>query len=396
MGNGRKIEIYTKEWCPYCRRAKMMLRNTGLSYTELDVTDNDDKYNEMVERSGKETVPQIFVDDSLLGGYNDLMEKLTIGDLDDIIEVEQTSYKDKKWDLTVIGTGPAGMTAAVYGARKGLSVLLLARDIGGQVLETDTIDNYLPEFGIYGPDLMQNFLEHVQKYNIDTMFGEEVVDVKHREQEHTIITLSGKEINTKTIIIATGSKKRHLVVPGENKLKGKGVSYCATCDGFLYEDKTVAVVGGGNSGMEAALDMAQLKSKVYLIEFAENLSGDTVLQQKINDSEKIYIMTSYQVEKISGNDKVESIKVKNLNNGDIKDLSVEAVFIEIGLIPNTGFICKKINVNDRDEIIINNKNETSIEGIFAAGDVTDIKDKQIVIAAAEGAKAALRVNEYLS
>ncbi len=391
-----KIEIYTKEWCPYCRRAKAMLRSLDLEYTDYDITNNEKLYKEMVERSSKKTIPQIFIDDENIGGYDALIEKISSGQLDHLIDFEIPECEGNVWDLTVIGAGPAGMTAAIYAVRKGLKVLLVSRDIGGQVLETDIIDNYPPEYNASGPDLMQDFLNHLRNYNIDTLFGEEVVEIKHKEDGHQILVKSGKKINTGAVIISAGTKKRHLGVSGESQLKDKGVSYCATCDGFIYEGKPVAVVGGGNSGLEAALDMAKIAEKVYLLVRSERLSGDQTLQDKVMNSEKIEICWSYQAVKINGDDKVESVIIKNLNTGKQRNLDVEAIFIEIGLLPNSGFICEDLEINDYNEVVIDADNKTSVEGIYAAGDITDIKDKQIIVAAAEGAKAALRANEYLS
>ncbi|MFN2341330.1 MAG: glutaredoxin 3 [Halanaerobium sp.] len=394
--NKPKIEIYSKVWCPYCRRAKAMLKSLELEYTDYDITDNKELQQEMVERSGKKTIPQIFIDDQNIGGYDSLIELVSSGGLDEMIEFERPNCSQKNWDLAVIGAGPAGMTAAVYAVRKGLKVLLVARDIGGQVLETDTIDNYLPEYNISGPDLMQNFLKHLRNYKIDTLFGEEITEIKPQKKEHILLTKSEKEIKTRAVLIAAGTKKRHLGVPGENQFKDNGVSYCATCDGFMYENQPVAIVGGGNSGLEAALDMAKIATEVYLIVRGEQLSGDKSLQDKVNNSDKIEVCKSYQTTEIKGEQKVEVVRIKNLNTGKERELAVKAIFIEIGLIPNTGFVCEELDINQGNEIIIDANNQTSIEGIFAAGDVTDIKDKQIIISAAEGAKAALRANEFLN
>ncbi|KXS47290.1 MULTISPECIES: glutaredoxin 3 [Halanaerobium] len=394
--NKPKIEIYTKTWCPYCRRAKAMLKSLGLDYTDYDITDNEELQQEMVERSGKKTIPQIFINDEKIGGYDNLIELVSSGGLDDLIEFERPNCSEKDWDLAVIGAGPAGMTASVYAARKGLKVLMVARDIGGQVLETDTIDNYLPEYGTSGPDLMQDFLKHLRNYKIDTLFGEEITDINPQPEGHILLTKSGKKIRTRAVLIAAGTKKRQLGIPGEHQLKDKGVSYCATCDGYIYENQPVAVVGGGNSGLEAALDMAKIATEVYLIIRGEQLSGDKSLQDKVNNSDEIEVCKSYQTTEIKGEQKVESIRIKNFNTGKERELNVKAIFIEIGLIPNTGFICEHLDINQGNEIIIDANNKTSIEGIFAAGDVTNIKDKQIIVSAAEGAKAALRANEYLS
>jgi len=390
------IEIYTKEWCPYCRRAKAMLRSLDLEYTDYDITNDEELHKEMIERSENKTIPQIFIDGRNLGGYDALIDEISSGKLDYLIDFEIPECEGNVWDLTVIGAGPSGMTAAIYAVRKGLKVLLVSRDIGGQVLETDVIDNYPPEYNASGPDLMQDFLKHLRNYNIDTLFGEEVVEIEHKEKGHRIIVKSGKKINTDAVIISAGTKKRHLRVPGESELKDKGVSYCATCDGFLYEGQPVAVVGGGNSGLEAALDMAKIAEQVYLLVRSERLSGDQTLQDKVKNSDKIEICWAYQAVKIKGEDKVESVIIKNLNTGKERKLEVKAIFIEVGLLPNTGFICEMLKTNEHNEIIIDENNKTSIDGIFAAGDITNIKDKQIIVSAAEGAKAALRANEYLS
>ena len=391
-----KIEIYTKQWCPYCRRAKAMLKSLDLEYIDYDIIDDEELYQEMLERSGKKTIPQIFIDEENIGGYDALIEKISLGELDYLIDFEIPECEGNYWDLTVIGAGPAGITAAIYGVRKGLKVLLVSRDIGGQVLETDIIDNYPPEYNANGPDLMQDFLKHLRNYQLDTLFGEEVIEIKHDQRDHQIVLKSDKIINTGAVIISAGTKKRHLGVPGESQLKDKGVSYCATCDGFLYEGQPVAVVGGGNSGLEAALDMAKIAEKVYLLVRSERLAGDQTLQEKVMNSEKIEICWSYQALKIKGEQKVESVIIKNLNTGKQRELKVKAIFIEIGLLPNSGFICEELDINDYNEVVIDENNKTSIEGIFAAGDITNIKDKQIIVAAAEGAKAALRANEYLS
>ena len=224
--------------------------------------------------------------------------------------------------------------------------------------------------------------------------GAEVTNIRNKE-DYKVVETEKREIETETIMVATGTHNRHLGVPGEHELKGKGVHYCAICDGYLYAGDEVAVIGGGNSGLEAALDMAKLDSPVNLIEVADQLGGDEVLKEKVKANEMIDVYTCHGIEEIVGEERVEELVIRKRETGEYKNLSVEAVFVEIGLIPNSGFVDDLVATNERNEIIINDNNQTSVEGIWAAGDVTDIQDKQIIVSAAEGSKAALRVNEYL-
>ncbi len=389
------IEIYTRGWCPYCRKAKAFFDSKGLSYIEYDIEEGNIQ-EEMVTRSdGRETVPQIFINDIHIGGYDDLIEKKDAGILNDLLGATDEDYTEKIWDLIIAGAGPAGLTAAVYAARKGLDTLILATDLGGQVLETDRIENYMARYNVKGSDLVHSFWDHANQYDVSSLIGEEIEKVSINNDLKIIETGKGKEFKTRTVIIATGTHKRHLGVAGENKLKGNGVHYCAICDGYMYAEKPVAIVGGGNSGLEASLDMAKLDSPVYLIEIADSLMGDESLQKQVRESEKIDIYTSNGIAEIKGEDKVDSVVIRHNDTGKVRQIDVDGVFVEIGLIPNSGLVDNLIAINDRSEIIINENNETNIEGIWAAGDVTDIKDKQIIVASAEGAKAALRVNEYL-
>ncbi|MGM0509080.1 MAG: glutaredoxin 3 [Fusobacteriota bacterium] len=388
-----KIEIYSLNWCPYCRKAKAFFRSKNIEYIEYKI-DKDKTKKEMIERSnGSKTVPQIFIDGIHIGGYDDLIKSENSGELNKILGLKPEKLS-KVWDLVIVGAGPAGLNAALYAARKGLKVLVLSVALGGQVIETDEVDNWIGSKNISGGDLMQRFWEHVEKYDVKIKLGIEVIDILEKEN-FKIIKSKNSEFKTRTVIIATGTHNRSLGVSGEHKLKGRGVHYCAICDGYLYAGEKVAVVGGGNSGLEAALDMAKLGSNVNLIELQDRLMGDDLLQEKVNKNKKININTGYEIENIKGDDHVEEIEIRDIETGEYKNINVNAVFVEIGLIPNSGFLNHLIKINDINEIIINQKNETNIKGIWAAGDVTNIKDKQIIVSAAEGAKSALRVNEYL-
>ncbi len=432
-----KIEIYTLEWCPYCRRTKAFFKSKDLSYEEYDIADEKNK-QEMQERSGGEkTVPQIFIDGENIGGYDELIKLKSSDEMQEIWGMAESDFHEELWDVIIIGAGPAGLSAAIYAARKGLKVLVLAVAIGGQVIETDMIDNYIGIPDTDGQTLIKSFWDHMDKYEVRAELGEKVVDIvcadgKVVEAGQQVDEKAGKKtgekekgnevdqgwekeeanvnaknifklkladdrtVRAKSLIVASGTKKRELGVPGENKFKNSGVYYCAICDGFLYAGEDVAVVGGGNSGLEAALDLVKLDCQVSLIETNDHLQGDNVLQEQVLSRDSIKVFYSCRVKEILGDEQVKEIKVRDKDTGEINTIQVAAVFVEIGLTPNVGFIYDLVATNSRDEIIIDKKNKTDVRGIWAAGDVTDIEAKQIIIATAEGALAALEVNKYLN
>ncbi|ODS50357.1 MAG: alkyl hydroperoxide reductase subunit F [Halanaerobium sp. 4-GBenrich] len=394
MSNNLKIEVYSKDWCPYCKKAKAFLKSKGLKFEEIDI-EEENNYEVMQERTGNKTVPQIIINDQSLGGYDDLIALENEGQFNKLIGKEVKDLSTKEWELVILGAGPAALNAALYGARKGIDLLLLTKDIGGQVINTNEIDNYLGKADTTGADLIYDFWDHIAKYKVETVIGEEAVGIEDRENKKVIKTDNGKQYLTASVIIATGAQKRHLGMKQEYVLTGKGVHYCASCDAFLYKGQPVAVVGGGNSGLEAALDLANIDCKVNLIEFQDRLMGDKYLQDRVNNNENITVYTSTTVDEINGKDKLESVIIKNIKDDSTQKLNVNGLFIEIGLIANSDFVSDLVETNKQKEIIINEKNETGVERIWAAGDVTDIIDKQIIISAAEGAKAALRVNQYL-
>jgi alkyl hydroperoxide reductase subunit F len=395
MSDDLKIEVYSKDWCPYCKKAKAFLKSKGLDFKEIDINEGNN-FEIMQELTGNKTVPQIIINDNSLGGYDDIIKLENEGKFNELIGQETKDYSKEEWELIIVGAGPAALNAALYGARKGIKLLLLTKDIGGQVINTNEIDNYLGKQGTNGAELIYDFWDHIGKYNVTTVVGEKAVEVIDKDDKKIIKTDNNKEYLTDAVIAATGAQKRHLGMKQEYVLTGKGVHYCTSCDGFLYSGQPVAVVGGGNSGLEAALDLAKIDCKVDLIELQDKLMGDDYLQDRVYDNENISVYTSTTVDQIIGEDKLKSVVIKNVEDESTKELDVNGLFIEIGLIANSDFISDIVELNKQKEIKINNKNETGVEGIWAAGDVTDIMDKQIIISAAEGAKAALRVNQYLS
>ena len=298
------------------------------------------------------------------------------------------------YELIIIGGGPAGMTAAVYAARKKLNTLLISKDIGGQVNWTMGIENYMGYQFIEGVDLIRKFEEQVKQFPLDMKVGETVTGLSVKDGTFEVRTDKGEAYQSKVAIIASGKRPQQLNVPGEERLKGRGVTYCAVCDGPLFSGMKVAVIGGGNSALEAADDMLKIAEHVYLVSLT-SLTGDPILIDKVKAASNLTMFLEHKVLEITGDKFVDGIKIGGLKNKVEQTLQVSGVFVEIGLIPNSGLAKGVVAQNQYGEIMVNCDNETNVPGIFAAGDVTTVPEKQIVVAAGEGAKAALRANHYL-
>jgi len=296
------------------------------------------------------------------------------------------------YDLIIIGAGPAGITASVYAARKRMNILVIAGDIGGQAAWSGDIENYTGYQFVTGPDLAAKFEEHMRRYRIEVKESEFAREVKRSGNIVTVKSDKG-EYQARSAIIASGKRSRELNVPGEKEFKNKGLTYCATCDGPLFSGKDVAVIGGGNSALDAALQLINIASKVYIVNTAAGLTGDEVMQEKIRNAGNVSIFNKTSVTGIFGEKMVSSLEIAS--QGQSRRLAVQGIFVEIGLIPNSE-CASGVEKNERGEIKVNSRNETSVEGIFAAGDVTDVPEKQIIIAAGEGAKAALSAFRYLA
>jgi alkyl hydroperoxide reductase subunit F len=296
------------------------------------------------------------------------------------------------YELIIVGAGPAGITAAVYAARKQIKFLIISQDIGGQTALSGDVENYTGYQFITGPQLTEKFEEHMRQFSVQLKSPETVTKIEKRDGFFIVITNRG-QYDTKTIIIASGKRPRLLNVPGEKEFKNKGVSYCATCDAPLFGRKAVAVIGGGNSALDAVLQLVKIASKIYLINLNEKLGGDAIMREKVEASDKVTIYNSAQTQEILGDKFVKAIKIRQVD----KDLTLEAqgIFVEIGSAPGVDFI-DFVEKNKFSEIKIDAENKTNVEGIFAAGDVTDVLEKQIIIAAGEGAKAVLSVFRFLS
>lgn len=304
--------------------------------------------------------------------------------------------ENELYEVFIIGGGPAALTAAVYCMRKGVKTAIVASRIGGQVGDTKGIENYMGYNYIEGEELVSKFSSQVRQFEV--AFKEFVlVENITLEGDIKLIHLSdGKIYKSKTVVIAAGSKWRQLNVKGEDKLRGRGVCYCAICDGPFFKGLDIAVIGGGNSGVEAALDLSKIVKSIKLIEFGDKLNADKVLIDKLNASSNIEAIVSAQVLEILGDDGVTGLVYKDRISGEDKTVDIEGVFVEIGLSPNSSFVEDLLELNKAKEIIINKNCETSVTGIYACGDITDVPFKQIIIASGEGAKAALAACEYLN
>ncbi len=310
-----------------------------------------------------------------------------------MLRLDAPSEVEGTVDVCIIGAGPAGMTAAVYVARKKLSAAVVSKDIGGQVAWTQGIENYMGYQYVTGKELTAKFEEQVRQFPV-AIVTDEAKAIARAKDGFTVTTDGGREISSKSVIIATGKHPTELGVPGEKKLIGRGVSYCATCDGPLFAGQSVAVCGGGNSAIQAAIEMAQVATTVYLISRSP-WRADPIIQDRVPQHKNIDVRTGYDVVEIVGERSVEGIAVRERKTGNESLLSVKGVFVEVGLRPNTDFARGLVDLNQYGEIKVNCRCETNVPGIFAAGDATDVHEKQIVVAAGEGAKAALSAHEFL-
>lgn len=297
-------------------------------------------------------------------------------------------------DVLVIGAGPAGLNAALYAARKELTVKVVTTDIGGQMLLTNEIENYLGFPSISGFELADKMEAHVKQYPVEFVYAGVKSLVKEGDGTFTAHLDDGGELRGKACIVTAGKHSRTLDIPGEKEYTGRGVSYCATCDGPFYRKKTVAIVGGGDSAVQAAIELAKLCPTVYLL-VRSRIRAQEILVKRMKELENVKVYMGYTPEEVKGDKKVQGLVIKNKADGKTKELSVDGVFVEAGGIPNNSYLPSDVKVNSLGEIMTNKEGETNVDGLFAAGDVTDCRNKQVIIAAGEGAAAALAAHEYL-
>ena len=371
-----------------------MLERKGVEVHEISMSGDTPEWDAMITRTGGRTTPQILINDEVIGGYDELAVLNAQGILDDKLGLEHRGERETLYDVIIIGSGPAGMTAAIYSARKGLKTLVLSKDVGGQLNLSAELENYLGYSYIEAPELINRFEEHVERFDITRVVGEEVVNLELADKIKIVHTQAGNCYQGRTLIIASGKYPRSLGVPGEDRLLGKGVAYCATCDAPFYKDKVVAVVGGGNSALEAAGELQRWATHVYLV-VRGTYSADDILVDRVTRMEKMEVLLNYDTLEILGEQQVTGLRVRSRDDHSERTLTVDGVFVEIGLLPNTAFAMDVLELNADGEIIIDCQTHTGVPGVFAAGDVTNVRDKQVLVAAGEGVKAALRAHEYL-
>lgn len=344
-------------------------------------------------------VPTIFLNGQEFGhgrmGVQEILNKIDTGAVKK--EAEKLSAKEP-FDVLIVGGGPAGASAAIYSARKGIRTGIVAERFGGQVMDTMAIENFISVKETDGPKLVAALEEHVKSYDVDIMNLQRAASlVPASSNGLTEVQLeSGAVLKAKSVIIATGARWREINVPGEKEYRGRGVAYCPHCDGPLFKGRSVAVIGGGNSGVEAAIDLAGIVKDVTLIEFNGELRADAVLQKKLFSLPNVTVIAGAQTTEINGDgEKVNGLTYINRQTGESHRIDVAAVFIQIGLVPNTDWIKNTVTLSKYGEIEVDAKGQTSIPGVFAAGDVTTVPFKQIIIAMGEGSKAALGAFEHL-
>jgi alkyl hydroperoxide reductase subunit F len=377
-----KVTVYSTQSCQYCRMAKAFLEKHGVPYESIDAGSDSKAAEKMIEISGQRGVPVIVVDDEVIVGF----------DSQRLNELFGTVSPAEVNDVVIVGAGPAGLTAGVYCARKMLKTVIVSENIGGQALESWAIENYMGYRMITGGELMKKFEEQVRTLNIRLEL-DRVTGITKEANLFIVKTGSGAELKAKTLILAQGNRPKKLGVANEEQYLGRGLSICSTCDGPLYRGKKVAVVGGGNSALQTAIEMSEMVASVDLI-VRTTIKADPVYVEKMKTKKNITVHLHTQVAEIEGEKFLSAITIKS-SKGIEKKLTLDGVFIEIGWLPNTDMVEGLVALNPKKEIAVDCNSRSSVPGIFAAGDVTSTRSKQIIIAAGDGAKAALAAFDYL-
>lgn len=372
----------------------MSIINPNISHTMIDGA----LFQKEVEDKQIMAVPTIFLNGEPFGqGRMELDEIVNKIDSSASLKEAEKISKKETYDILIVGGGPAGASAAIYSARKGIRTGIVSERFGGQVMDTLGIENFISVKATEGPKLVTALEEHVKEYEVDIMNLQCAKSIQ-KNDENALFEVeleNGGKLKSKSVIVATGARWRELNVPGEKEFKGKGVAYCPHCDGPLFKGKHVAVIGGGNSGVEAAIDLANIVGHVTLFEFAGELKADDILQKRLYSLSNVDVILNAQTLEVLGSDKVNSMIYLDRKTNEKKTIALEGIFIQIGLLPNTDFVKNTVDLSKFGEIIIDSHGQSSLPGLFAAGDVTTVPYKQIIIAMGEGAKASLGAFDYL-
>jgi len=395
-----RFETYFSLSCQNCPDVVQALNlmavlNPNIKHVAIDGA----LFQDEVEARQIMSVPSIYLNGELFTqgrmSEEEILAKLDTGS--SARDAEKLKAKDA-FDVLVVGGGPAGAAAAIYAARKGIRTGVAAERFGGQVLDTMAIENFISVKETEGPKLARALEEHVREYDVDIMNLQRASQLIPAGDDglHRVQFENGGELKAKTLILATGARWREMNVPGEQEYRGRGVAYCPHCDGPLFKGKRVAVIGGGNSGVEAAIDLAGIVAHVTLLEFGEELRADAVLQRKLNSLPNVRVLKMAQTTEVKGDgQKVTGLVYKDRTNDEVHNVELEGIFVQIGLLPNSEWLKGTLELSRFGEIIVDAKGQTSIPGVFAAGDVTTVPYKQIVIAVGEGAKASLSAFDHL-
>ncbi|QPQ55217.1 alkyl hydroperoxide reductase subunit F [Allosphingosinicella flava] len=396
-----RFETYFSLSCQNCPDVVQALNlmsvlNPRISHVAIDGA----LFKEEVDSRKVLAVPSVFLNGEPFGqGRMELEQILAKLDTGAVARAAEKIAAKEPFDVLVVGGGPAGAAAAIYAARKGIRTGIVAERFGGQVLDTMAIENFISVSHTEGPKLAAHLEQHVKDYDVDIMNLQKAAKLIPADRPGGLATVeleNGASLKAKTVILSTGARWRQMNVPGEDEYRNRGVAYCPHCDGPLYKGKRVAVIGGGNSGVEAAIDLAGLASHVTLIEYDSQLRADAVLQRKLYSLLNVTVVTSALTTEVHGNgERVIGLTYKDRNSEDTHLVELEGIFVQIGLVPNTEWLTDSVALTQRGEIEIDHRGHTSIEGVFAAGDATTVPYKQIVIAMGQGSAAALSAFDYL-
>lgn len=407
------IQVMVTLTCPYCPRMVHTAHQFAFVNENIkaDMVEGSE-FPQLVQRYDVSSVPKTIVNEvhsfeGALPAASVYLEILKAVNPEEYHRLEEairefqgfrkarTAEPGHEYEVIIIGGGPAAMSAAIYVARKNLDVALIAKSFGGQITYTATVENYLGFPSVGGQDMTTLFRNHMENYPIAEALGTNAAQIKEKNKGFVVATEDNRQFKAKSIIYCAGKEYRRLGVPGEDRFIGKGVGFCATCDAPLYLEKRVAVVGGGNSAFTAVRDLLNFASEIHLIHRKKEFRADDALVKEVLKSEKIKVHTPMVVRSFLGKDKLIGVRLESIDGKEKKDLNVDGVFLEIGLTPNTAPLKGLIELNQWGEVPVNRDQSTSVPGFFAAGDVTDVEEKQISIAIGDGAKAALTAHKYL-
>ncbi len=396
-----KFETYISLSCHNCPDVVQALNlmavlNPNVTSTMIDGALFQDEVNARQIMA----VPTTYLNDAEFGAGRMLIEEILAKvDTGAAARAAEELGKKAAFDVLVVGGGPAGAAAAIYAARKGIRTGVVAERFGGQVMDTLGIENFISVPYTEGPKLVASLEQHVKEYDVDVMNLQRASKLIPASEQGGLIALeleNGARLQAKTVILSTGARWREMNVPGEKEYKAKGVCFCPHCDGPLFKGKRVAVIGGGNSGVEAAIDLAGIVAHVTLLEFADTLRADAVLQSKLNSLPNVTVIKSAQTTEVTGDgQKVNGLRYKDRVTGEEKQVELEGIFVQIGLLPNTDWLKGSVELSKFGEIVIDAKGQTSVPGVFAAGDCTTTPYKQIIIAMGSGATASLSAFDHL-